>query len=90
MFNLMYQMPLLSIPLYQLTIWKKFHLHYTLVNSFLNNPYEVADKYGITSFQFQQELDNLTNQLETLPADNLNFMYSQFMPSNLIDLRSDQ
>lgn len=53
---------------------------YTLVNSFLNNPYGLAKKYDISSPFFQKDLDDLEEQLDQLYSKNFNLMFSQFFP----------
>lgn len=57
------------------------------MNSFLNNPYGLDEKYGITNHSFQKDFKDLENQLEQLQLDDFDFMYSQFIPQNLTDLR---
>lgn len=48
---------------------------YTLINSFIDTPYGIAEKYSVINFPLQQHLEDLVESLNDL-TPNFNLMFS--------------
>lgn len=68
--------------------WRKFHLLYTLIDSFTANPYGIVEKYDLPQTTFQHDFKNLEEQLGLLQAQDWDLMFPKHFPQNLNDLKS--
>lgn len=60
------------------------------MNSFINNPYGLAEKYGIHTATFQKEFEELEEQLDQLQSKDFDLMFPQFVSLTLTDLIFNQ